>query len=119
MDFEYKMMIVMREDLDLSAGKLAVQAAHAAVSCAMSCKRDRTKWFRSWFDEGQRKVVVRVFDLAHLKEVESAARRAGLPVEKVADAGLTEVPPGTVTCLGIGPAPDSDLDPVTGLLKLW
>ena len=118
MEFDYKLVVVVREDLPLSPGKLAVQVAHAAVSCAVECKRDRTKWFRAWYDEGQRKVVVRAFDLEHLRELEARARKAGLTAEKVADAGLTEVPPGTVTCLGIGPAPSDKVDPVTGSLKL-
>ena len=119
MEFDYKLVVVVREDLKLSAGKLAVQVAHAAVSCAQSAKRDKTKWYRSWWDEGQRKVVLRAFDLAHLNELEAKAKKARLTVETVADAGLTEVPPGTVTCLGIGPAPENKVDPVTGDLPLW
>ena len=119
LEFEYKLVVVVREDIKLSAGKLAVQVAHAAVSCAVSSRRDRTRWYRAWFDEGQRKVVLRAFDLEHLRELEAKARRAGLTAEKVQDAGLTEIPPGTVTCVGIGPAPSNKIDPVTGSLPLW
>ena len=36
----------------------------------------------------------------------------------VRDAGLTEVEPGTVTCIGIGPEKDSILEEFTGNLKL-
>ena len=46
------------------------------------------------------------------------ALAAGLPVFLVADAGRTVIPSGTVTCLGIGPAPDQVIAPVTGALKL-
>ena len=119
MEFDYKLVIVMREDLGLSPGKMAVQASHAAVSCAMAAKKNHTKWYRPWWDEGQRKVVLRAFDLEHLRELEAKGRKAGLTVEKVADAGLTEVPAGTVTCIGFGPAPSDKIDPVTGSLKLW
>ena len=34
------------------------------------------------------------------------------------DAGHTQVDPGTLTCVGIGPAESSALDPITGSFKL-
>ena len=39
MDFDYKMVIVTRKDLSLSPGKIAAQAAHAAVDCALGTKK--------------------------------------------------------------------------------
>jgi len=36
----------------------------------------------------------------------------------VRDRGLTQVPPGTITCLGLGPAPADLLDSLTGNLTL-
>ena len=43
MDFKYKMMIVTREGLDLSPGKLAAQVAHAAVACALETKKSKER----------------------------------------------------------------------------
>jgi len=115
---EYKLVIVVREDLGLSPGKMCVQVAHAAVMCAMSTKAKKTSWYHSWAQEGQKKVVVKAFDMEHLNELRRAAMAQRLCAELVTDAGLTEVAPGTVTCLGVGPGPDNIVDKVTAKLKL-
>jgi len=117
-EMEYKLVVVVRDDLKMSGGKLAVQVAHAAVSCAMQAKARKTAWFSSWYREGQRKVVVKAKSLEDLLALKDKASRAGIPNELIADAGLTELPPNTTTCLGIGPAPESQIDPITGALPL-
>ena len=50
-----------------------------------------------------------------LKEM---ARRRDIVAVDIADAGLTEIPPGTRTCLGIGPGPEDIIDEITGGLSL-
>jgi PTH2 family peptidyl-tRNA hydrolase len=115
---KYKMVIVVREDLNLSCGKIAAQVSHAAVDCAFEAKRAHTKWFRNWQSEGAKKVVVRVEDLDDLQSLKKHAKSKKLPTCLITDAGLTEIPPGTITCLGIGPAPNELIDPITGELPL-
>ena len=63
MDFEYKMVIVTRSDLKLSPGKLAAQVAHAAVNCALSTKKNNSKWFNKWQTEGAKKPLLRLIVL--------------------------------------------------------
>ena len=116
--FEYKLVVAVRTDLKLSPGKLAVQVAHAAVSCSIQSKETNRRVFEAWYGEGQKKVVVKVKSADDLFFLRDAARARGLTSSLIADAGLTEVPPGTITCLGIGPAKSEDLDPVTGQLAL-
>ncbi|MET1125080.1 MAG: peptidyl-tRNA hydrolase Pth2 [Archaeoglobaceae archaeon] len=112
---EIKQVIVVREDLKLSRGKLAVQAAHAAILGFLKAKPEiREKWLRG----GQKKVVLKVRNLDDLLSLREKARAMSLPVDVVVDAGLTEVPPGTVTALVIGPDEAKKIDRVTGNLPL-
>ncbi|MFQ6107647.1 MAG: peptidyl-tRNA hydrolase Pth2 [Thermoplasmata archaeon] len=116
---EFKLVVAVREDLKLSSGKMAVQVAHAAVTCAIRCRKERREWFREWVNEGQRKVVVRARNLRDLHNLERKSRELKVTAALIEDAGLTELPPGTTTCLGMGPAPAPVIDQVTGQLRLW
>lgn len=116
---EYKMVVVARDDLRLSPGKLAVQVAHAAVECSLISKREKPKWFKAWREQGSKKVVVKADKLDDLYDLKRRAEELGLIAEIIKDAGLTEVPPGTETVLGIGPAPSDKVDKITGNLPLF
>ena len=102
----YKLVVAVRSDLELSPGKLAVQVAHAAIMTALEAKAKHRKWFSEWYAEGQKKVVVKGGTLRDLHALRAKARSLSLSTALVEDAGLTELPPGTVTCLGIGPGPN-------------
>lgn len=118
MEFEYKLVIVTRKDLKLSPGKLAVQAAHAAVQCTLQTKTKNPKWFNKWQNEGAKKVVVTteaLKDFFPLKEKADALKIESVIIE---DAGHTEIPGGTKTVLGIGPAPSNLIDQITRDLPL-
>lgn len=116
--FRYKQVIVVRTDLDMSPGKLAVQVAHGSVGSADNARREHRGWFSAWLSEGQKKVVVKVDGEHELRDLHKKANREGLPNMLVEDAGLTELEPGTTTALGIGPAPNGTMDKVTGALHL-
>ncbi|HWQ20493.1 MAG TPA: peptidyl-tRNA hydrolase Pth2 [Methanotrichaceae archaeon] len=112
---DFKQCIVIRTDLKLSPGKLAVQVAHAAV---LALERADNSTISEWKSEGQKKVVLKVANVQELFRLREDAQRAGLPAALVVDAGLTEIPPGTVTCLGIGPGKNVQMDKITGKLSL-
>ncbi len=112
---EYKQCIVLREDLKLSKGKAAVQAAHASI---LGYERSPLQDRRKWKEQGQKKVALKVPSLEELYNVRDDAEKLGLPCAIVEDAGLTEIPPGTVTALGIGPARAEEIDKITKQLEL-
>jgi len=118
MDFEYKMVIVTRNDLKLSPGKLAAQVAHAAVSCALETKKNNKKWFSKWMREGAKKAVVKTEGADDFMFFKQKADSLNVESVIISDAGHTEIPAGTKTVFGVGPAPSNLIDQVTGNLSL-
>jgi PTH2 family peptidyl-tRNA hydrolase len=116
--FEYKQVLVFRTDLQMGKGKIAAQAGHAAISAAQDAYVHHKKWWDAWLYEGQKKVAVKVQTEKELCDLEEAAEDFGLPHALIVDRGLTQIPEGTITCLGIGPAPSAMIDRLTGELKL-
>ena len=111
-----KQVIVVRKDLNLSAGKLGAQVAHASVS---SYKNTPKKDIEKWELEGQKKVVLKISTEKELLDVFTKAKKEKLPCALIKDAGRTELTPGTITCIGIGPTDDEKIDFVVGNLKLY
>jgi PTH2 family peptidyl-tRNA hydrolase len=114
----FKQAIVVRADLKMSVGKIAAQVAHASVSSMEEARRRHPDWVEAWFETGQKKVVLKVATLEQLEQVVRICTVHGLPYAVIEDAGLTELPPGTRTTVGIGPAPENEIDRVTGSLPL-
>lgn len=109
----YKQVIVVRKDLNMSPGKIAAQVAHASIG-AWKGASERAR--KAWEKEGAKKVVLQANSREQLLELKEKAGK--LPKCLITDAGMTEVPPGTETCLGLGPATDGEIDRITGSLKL-
>ena len=63
-------------------------------------------------------MAVQVKGEEELLRLQATARSLGLIAEVIADAGRTQIEPGSLTVLGVGPAPKSVVDGITGLLKL-
>ncbi len=117
-EFRYKQVIALRSDLKMGRGKIAAQAGHAAVSAAEEARKRFQKWWKTWLDEGQCKIAVKVKSEDELLTLEEEAKENGLPYALISDRGLTQLEPGTITCLAIGPAPSREVDKITGKLPL-
>lgn len=53
-----------------------------------------------------------------LEELQAKAISLGICAQIIHDAGRTQIASGSATVLGVGPAPKSMVDQVTGHLKL-
>jgi len=98
-----KQAIVARADIGMGEGKLAAQVAHASLSAYEDAGPKPRK---AWKGAGQKKVVLKATSESELFELADVAEREGLPHAVVRDAGHTQLDPGTVTALAVGPAED-------------
>jgi len=111
---ELKQVILVRQDLKMSRGKIAAQVSHASVDCLLKSHKDIVE---EWREQGMKKIVLKVKDLEEMRKYKKMAEDANITACLITDAGHTELRPGTVTCLGIGPAEEEKINRITGHLK--
>ncbi len=112
-----KQAIIFRTDLKLGKGKLAAHAAHAALVGYQIVMSKNPMLVGRWMIEGQKKIVLKVKDEKELKTLYKEIK-SHVPAELISDAGLTQIKPGTITCLVIGPWEEKEIDRYTKKLKL-
>jgi len=110
-----KQVIVIPMNLKMGKGKMVAQGAHASIAAYLKAGFLARK---KWAATGMKKVVVKVKDEKELLEIQRAAEKRKIPNAIIIDRGLTQVEPGTITALGIGPDEDEKIDEITGKLKL-
>jgi peptidyl-tRNA hydrolase, PTH2 family len=131
---ELKMILVVRKDLKMGKGKIGAQCGHATLGSYRRALRTDLglSWVRAWLYRGQKKVCLQADSKEDLLAVARACREADIPCYVVvserglstgprtcdtaaqADAGHTQVEPGSLTVLGIGPCPSDVIDRITG-----
>lgn len=116
-----KMALVVRTDLNMGKGKIAAQCAHAAIEAyklAASGSARAKKCLAVWDKLGSTKIALKVGSEAELLALYDAAQTRGITAAYIRDAGHTQVAPGSVTVLAVGPEEATAVDAVTGHLKL-
>jgi PTH2 family peptidyl-tRNA hydrolase len=114
----YKMLFIVNGSLSMSSGKMATQVAHAAVDLYQQIVNRRMQALGFWDVSGQRKIVVRGNSTEELLDIEQkASANRSIVTAIIRDAGLTEIPSGSITCLGLF-GTNNQLDPITRHLKL-
>ena len=109
-----KQVILVRKDLKLSPGKLSAQVSHASVEAVLKSDKEKVNEWRNF----SKKVILKVKDEKELLNFKKLADKEKLVTALIKDAGRTEVKPGTITCLAIGPDEDEKIDKITGKLKI-
>ncbi len=110
-----KEVILVRNDLKMPKGKMAVQCMHAAVEATLKSEKDKIK---AWRADGMKKIVLRVDSEKELIQFNQIAKDNGFVTSLITDAGKTFFKEPTKTCLAIGPDSEEKIDKITGKLKL-
>ena len=111
-----KLAIVVRKDLGMRCGKIAVQVGHASVMAYRMA--NGTHEGEEWYDQGQKKIVLKVKDKKELEYFANQAMLTNIQVNWVCDFGLTQIEPNTFTCIAFGPDTDVKIDGLTQGLSL-
>ncbi|XP_047330918.1 peptidyl-tRNA hydrolase 2, mitochondrial [Impatiens glandulifera] len=114
---DYKMVLVVRNDLKMGKGKIAAQCSHATLGLYKKLMNRAPKSLKRWEMCGQVKVVVKVESQDDMLNFQERAKSVNLPTHITIDAGRTQIAPNSRTVMAIlGPA--DMVDDVTGGLKL-
>lgn len=128
-----KQIIAIREDLEMSRGKIASQAAHASMKSLVDAMEKRNdmntiEWslnlnsdleLKEWLEGSFTKIVVAVKDEREMDKLYNKCKEAGLRVSMIIDNGTTEFDgQKTKTCVAIGPHEADKLDPFTKRYRL-
>jgi len=110
-----KQVILVRNDLKMPKGKLAVQCSHASVESVLKTNKSRID---SWRQSGMKKSILKVSNKEELLFYNKEAKKSGLTTALITDAGKTFFNKATLTCLVIGPDDENKIDKITKNLKL-
>ncbi|TKX22649.1 peptidyl-tRNA hydrolase PTH2 [Elsinoe australis] len=115
-----KLVLVVRTDLGMTKGKIAAQCGHATLACYKTLSNDPagSTILQRWERYGQAKIAVQVKSEEELEVLQAQAVSLGICARIIHDAGRTQIASGSATVLGVGPAPETMVNQVTGGLKL-
>ncbi|KAF5735432.1 Peptidyl-tRNA hydrolase II family protein isoform 1 [Tripterygium wilfordii] len=114
---DFKMVLVVRNDLKMGKGKIAAQCSHATLGLYKKILYRAPKALNRWEMSAQPKVVVKIESEEEMLALQDRAKSLKLPTHITIDAGRTQIAPNSRTVMAIlGPV--EVVDDVTGGLKL-
>ncbi|CAL5408085.1 unnamed protein product [Camellia sinensis] len=98
---DFKMVLVVRNDLKMGKGKIAAQCSHATLGLYKKLLHRAPKALNRWEMCGQVKVVVKIESEEDLLVLQEKAKSLNIPTHVTIDAGRTQIAPTSSLCEGI------------------
>lgn len=117
MSDEIVQYFVVNKELNMSPGKIAAQVAHVATISTSEIMNPMSKnviygvWFYPWLNGNQKKIILK----GKQKDLE---KLIGEGFFYIKDNGLTEIPPGSLTVVGLPPMLKTDAQQYVKRLQL-
>lgn len=112
----YKAYYVLRQDLNMSTAKLAVQVGHGTdMVHAWTCF-DR---YELWKLQDRRKIVLSIKTETKLNNLIALLLKERIAFKEIVDIGLTELDGSTMTGIVIMPIDEDKLPKQVQRLQLW
>ncbi|MEM4295249.1 MAG: peptidyl-tRNA hydrolase Pth2 [Candidatus Anstonellales archaeon] len=109
-----KQAVIINKDLKMGKGKICAQVAHASLQAFLNASlNDR----EIWLNQGSKKIVLKA-TMQEMIDILRKSEQLGIANAIIRDAGLTQVKPGSLTAIALGPAEDEIIDALTSTLKL-
>ncbi|MCO5609620.1 hypothetical protein L7F22_063850 [Adiantum nelumboides] len=114
---DFKMVLVVRNDLKMGKGKVAAQCSHATLGLYKKVFFRAPKALQRWENCGQVKVVTKVESEDELLLLQGKANSLKIASHITIDAGRTQIAPNSRTVMSLL-GPSDIVDEVTGGLRL-
>lgn len=101
---------IINKDLNMSPGKISTQVAHVATIIAEECCYNDPLYIKWRNEKDQKKIVLK----GSQKQLSKLAQK----FYYIKDLGFTEVPAGSLTCVGLPVMYKSDAKKFVGNLQL-
>ncbi|KAI4291519.1 peptidyl-tRNA hydrolase, PTH2 family [Pancytospora philotis] len=113
----YQVVVIINTDLPMSKGKVLSQFGHA-IDGMHETLSQQPEVHEAWRNSGSAKIALKGTQ-AQINDAYYSAKALGIPYYRVYDAGKTQIPAGSNTCITLGPATKAELEPISGGLKLY
>ena len=97
--------IFLRKDLKLGKGKSGAQISHGAISL-LHQPLFKSSFHVEYMQRDKKEILIySVKDLKDIRDIEKLCIGLKVNYSTISDAGHTQIEPGTVTCVAVGPLP--------------
>ena len=112
------MYIIVNNDLSMGKGKIIAQCCHGVCDVIRRFATQKDEIYRSWLKDGQKKIVIKATQKQLIALLNEFTNNTNVWCHGVYDAGLTQIPENSLTCVVFRPLANNQIPEIIKSLKL-